>query len=157
MAQLVPRLPFSLDPLMAEAKRRMRRRRGLVAAVALVLAAGATGLGLELSSRGADSAGGRSSTSLRLLVNGPLYEGRGVFHLNCNPPGGNLPDPAAACALIAGQSTAITRPKFSSCLEPNEVTFVGRLNGKPVESTITTCWASQARLIRNLGVIPSGG
>lgn len=37
-----PRLPFSLDPLIAEAKRRMRRRRILVAAVALAaVAAGA--------------------------------------------------------------------------------------------------------------------
>jgi hypothetical protein len=43
-----PRLPFSLDPLIAEAKRRMRRRRLLVAAVVLLLAGGALGAALTL-------------------------------------------------------------------------------------------------------------
>jgi hypothetical protein len=36
-----PRMPFSLDPLMAEAKRRMRQRRLLVGLIAALLAAGA--------------------------------------------------------------------------------------------------------------------
>ncbi|HJU36796.1 MAG TPA: hypothetical protein VJ716_05190 [Gaiellaceae bacterium] len=36
----VPRLPFSLDPLIAEAKRRMRRRRLLIAAAIVAVAAG---------------------------------------------------------------------------------------------------------------------
>jgi hypothetical protein len=42
------RLPFSLDPLMKEAKRRMRKRRVLVAALAVALAAGVTGATLAL-------------------------------------------------------------------------------------------------------------
>jgi hypothetical protein len=42
MTSSAPRLPFSIDPLIAEANRRMRRRRLLVAAVVLVaIAAGA--------------------------------------------------------------------------------------------------------------------
>jgi hypothetical protein len=45
MTLRVARLPFSLDPLLAEAKRRMRRRRLLVAAV-LVLAAGGIAAGV---------------------------------------------------------------------------------------------------------------
>lgn len=36
----VPRLPISLDPLIAEAKRRMRRRRLLIAVAAVAIAAG---------------------------------------------------------------------------------------------------------------------
>src|SRR4029077_3430210 len=46
----MPRLPFSLDPLMAEAKRRMRRRRFL-AVIAIAVAVGiAVGLTLALRS-----------------------------------------------------------------------------------------------------------
>jgi len=40
MTSHVPRLPFSLDPLIAEAKRRMRRRRLLIAAAVVAIAAG---------------------------------------------------------------------------------------------------------------------
>lgn len=39
----VPGLPFSLDPLMAEAKRRMKRRRLLVGVLIVVLAGGGAG------------------------------------------------------------------------------------------------------------------
>ncbi len=52
MAPLLPRLPFSLAPLIAEAKRRMRRRRLLVAALLLALAGGAAGTALALRSPG---------------------------------------------------------------------------------------------------------
>jgi hypothetical protein len=39
----IPRLPFALDPLMAEAKRRARQRRFLIAVVLLALIGGAAG------------------------------------------------------------------------------------------------------------------
>jgi hypothetical protein len=41
MTVRVPRLPFSLDPLIAEAKRRARQRRALVAVAVLLVAGGA--------------------------------------------------------------------------------------------------------------------
>lgn len=44
----VPRLRFSLDPLIAEAKRRMRRRRALVVVLALALAGVVAGVALAL-------------------------------------------------------------------------------------------------------------
>jgi hypothetical protein len=44
----VPRLPFAFDPLIGEAKRRMRQRRLLLAALALALAAGSAGATLAL-------------------------------------------------------------------------------------------------------------
>jgi hypothetical protein len=44
----VPRLPVSLDPLIAEAKRRMRRRRVLVAVLAVALVGVAAGVALAL-------------------------------------------------------------------------------------------------------------
>lgn len=49
MTAYVPRLPFSLDPLMAEAKRRMRKRRVLILVSAVVIGGGAAGTTLALS------------------------------------------------------------------------------------------------------------
>lgn len=46
----VPRLPFSLDPLMAEARRRTRKRRMLVAALAALAAGGAAVAAAALTS-----------------------------------------------------------------------------------------------------------
>jgi hypothetical protein len=48
MTAHVPRLPFSLDPLMAEAKRRMRRRRLLGPVVIVMLVGGVAGATLAL-------------------------------------------------------------------------------------------------------------
>lgn len=68
----VPRLPFALDPLVAEARRRARRRRAFVC---LALAAAATGLTLGLRP-GHSSHGGASGSSTahvpsdRLIVPG---------------------------------------------------------------------------------------
>ncbi len=51
MTEHVSHRPFSLDALMAEAKRRMRRRRVLIAAVAVLLVGGgAAGAGVVLTS-----------------------------------------------------------------------------------------------------------
>ena len=49
MTVRVPHLPFSLDPLIAEAKRRMRRRRLLVGVLLLLLAGSAVAAGFALS------------------------------------------------------------------------------------------------------------
>jgi hypothetical protein len=48
MISQVPRLPFALDPLIAEAKRRARQRRVLVALVAIAVVAAFSALGFEL-------------------------------------------------------------------------------------------------------------
>ena len=49
MAAHADRMPFSLDPLMAEAKRRMRKRRVLVAILALLITGGAAGAAVALT------------------------------------------------------------------------------------------------------------
>ena len=63
MATHLPRLPFAVDPLMAEAKRRARQRRLLIALVAMVLLGGGaagtmvavhSGSGLTPASKGID-------------------------------------------------------------------------------------------------------
>lgn len=53
MSGYLARLPLTLDPLIAEAKRRMRRRRVLVASVAIMLAGSAAGVTLALRGPGA--------------------------------------------------------------------------------------------------------
>ena len=60
------RLPFSLDPLMKEAKRRMRRRRVLVAAVVLLLAGGAAGATLALRGSSPESSPGPTPAQARM-------------------------------------------------------------------------------------------
>jgi hypothetical protein len=59
-----PRLPFSLDPLMAEAKRRARQRRALIAFGVVLLAGPALGLTLAFRSPGNGSPGGAPSGGL---------------------------------------------------------------------------------------------
>ena len=50
MTTFAPRLPPSLDPLMAEAKRRMHKRRVLVAILAVLMCGGAAGAAVTLTS-----------------------------------------------------------------------------------------------------------
>ncbi len=53
MTAHAPRLSFSLDLLMAEAKRRMRKRRVLIVVLAVLIGAGAAGAGVALTSSSA--------------------------------------------------------------------------------------------------------
>ena len=102
-----------LDPLIAEAKRRAHQRRllAVVAAVALVLAAGAVAFGVEHWQLGLGSPSSTAPTHLTLRAEGGLV-GRShrLFHLSCSPPMGDVPQPAQACAAIAAQPTLITKP-----------------------------------------------
>jgi hypothetical protein len=71
MTQHVPRLPFSIDPLIAEAKRRARRRRWL-SLLALVVAATATAASLELrSASGSGLAAGGAKPVIHVVVEVP--------------------------------------------------------------------------------------
>jgi hypothetical protein len=69
MLARVPRLPFSLDPLIAEAKRRARQRRLLLALSVLLLAVLAAGLASAFRSPGGGSSNGgalaRANSSTR--------------------------------------------------------------------------------------------
>ena len=63
MTVQTPRFPFSLDPLVAEAKRRMRRRRLLVALLAVLVGGGAAGADVALNSSDAVQAAGACPTT----------------------------------------------------------------------------------------------
>lgn len=92
-------LPFSLDPLMAEAKRRMRRRRALLSAAGLVGVASAVALFLALGGGGSSNGQSRGAAGTRgaaspavgqlasLTVDRPAYFIHGFGGLR-KPPGG---------------------------------------------------------------------
>jgi len=64
----LPRRQFSLDALIAEAKRRARQRRYIVALSALLLIVLATGLTLGLRPSGGGPSGGFASTAASVRV-----------------------------------------------------------------------------------------
>jgi len=82
--------------------------------------------------------------------------GRAVFHLDCGPAGGDLPNPARACAAIAVSPQLITNPKPFTCRGgPNswwEVKISGLLDGAPIQRRLTTCWAPKMATLGHLGM-----
>lgn len=151
----LPRLPFSLDPLMAEAKRRARQRRLLVALVVSVVVAAGAVLGFELRGLGSVSPVPAKLTILEVGENG----GRALFHLRCDPAGGNVAEPAQACAAIAAQPSLVTHPKpfFDGGDNGAYFTITGSLNGKPVHFSGESDWTPQMALIDKLGLAGRDG
>src|SRR5437763_8075581 len=118
MTAHLPRLPLTLDPLIAEAKRRARQRRALVALIAVVVVAAGAVLTVELRSQGAVAPVPANLTVLVVSAGFPGHGtlpqgdgGRALFHLKCDPASGNVADPAKACAAIAAQPSLVTNPK----------------------------------------------
>jgi len=151
------RLPFSLDPLIAEAKRRAWQRRVLVALVVSAVVAGGVVLGFELRGLGSVAPVPANLTVLAVAEDsgalGPKG-GRALFHLRCDPAGGNVAQPAQACAAIAAQPSLVTNPKPFYDFGPNTVyfTITGRLNGRPVHYSGESSWTPQMALIHKLGL-----
>ena len=97
MTTHLPRLPFALDPLMAEAKRRARQRRFLIAVVVLALIGGAAGAaavfrspGGPMSSLPAALAGGSAQARGTELADFPRFGlsfryPAGWRRLDCSP------------------------------------------------------------------------
>jgi hypothetical protein len=154
MISQAPRLPFALDPLIAEAKRRARQRRVLVALVAIAVVAAFSALGFELQGLGSVA-----PVPAKLTVLAVTGEGRALFHLTCDPPGGNVAAPARACAAIAAQRSLVTDPKPFFDSGPNTVyfTITGHLDGKPVHFSGESSWTPQMELIDKLGLAGRDG
>lgn len=95
------------------------------------------------------------STSLTLVATNP-HLGRATFTLRCDPPGGDVPRPASACARLGGDPRVLLRPKPFTCWGGTfswwDVTVSGRYDGEPVSVRTSTCWTPQMRLIRVLGI-----
>jgi hypothetical protein len=119
----IRRRPFSFDPLIAEAKWRARRRQLLTALIAVVAVAAGAVLTVELGGQGSVAPVSVAPVPANLTVlvvsqgfpgHGTLPRGdggRALFHLKCDPAGGNVADPAKACAAIAAQPSLVTNPK----------------------------------------------
>jgi hypothetical protein len=102
--------------------------------------------------------GGRraaSGTELTLLALNATV-GRAVFHLECGPAGGDLPNPARACAALARHPQLVTGPKPFVCIGGTfswwEITISGRLDGAPVRRGLSTCWTPQMATLERLGI-----
>ena len=80
--------------------------------------------------------------------------GRALFHLRCDPAGGNVAQPAKACAAIAAQPSLVTHPKPFADLGSNGWYFKisGRLDAKSVHFSGEMDWTPQAELIDKLGL-----
>jgi hypothetical protein len=103
---------------MAEAKRRARLRRLLVALIAVVVVAAGAVLTVELQGRGSVVPVPANLTVLVVSEGFPGHGtlpqgdgGRALFRLRCDPASGNVADPAKACAAIAAQPSLVTNPK----------------------------------------------
>lgn len=133
---------------MAEAKRRARQRRALAAAIAITVLAGGTVLGIELRGLGSVTPVPAKLTVLAVGQQG----GRALFHLRCDPAGGDVAQPAKACAAIAAQPSLVTHPKPFFDAGPNTwyFTITGRLDGKPVHFSGESSWTPQFALIDKL-------
>lgn len=97
---------------------------------------------------GADDAadgGAPGATALEIAV-WPAGEGEGsavTATLTCDPAGGDLPDPAAACAALAGDGAAALAPVAGDaiCTElyggREEARITGTLDGAPVDAALS--------------------
>ena len=96
-------------------------------------------------------------TTLELVAVNPYLHGLGskvVFHLRCNPPGGDIAHPARACAALEQNPNALLHPKPANCsVTAFNFTISGRFEGRPVNVKTTSCWTSQMKLLDLLGIV----
>jgi hypothetical protein len=104
---------------------------------------------------GCGSGSANRATDLTFLAVNP-FVGRAVFHLTCAPPGGDLGNPARACAAVAAHPRLVTSPKPFTCMGGTfswwDVTITGRLRGRQVRTHTSTCWTPQMAMIGRLGI-----
>ncbi len=111
------------------------RRAAVLALVALALA----GCG------GADDAVDAAGPTALEITLWPAGEGQGVAitaTVACDPPAGDLPDPAAACAALAAEADALDPvPPDTACTllygGPEQARITGTLDGEPVEAVLS--------------------
>ena len=112
---------------------------------------------LALTSCASSSRSGQTALTI-LAVNQSV--GRAVFRLDCAPAGGDMPDPAKACAALASTPALITNPKPFTCAGGTfswwDIKITGRLHGRSVRTSTSTCWTPQMAMLGRLGLGPWG-
>ncbi len=106
---------------------------------------------------------GSGRTDLVITVD----DGRGstqTWHLTCDPPAGDLPDPPAACAALTkgGARYLPEVPKDVACTQiyggPEKARITGTWEGRPVDATLSRTDGCQiARWNGLAGLLPIGG
>lgn len=90
-------------------------------------------------------------TSLKLVATG--FGSKAVFHLRCDPAGGDISHPARACAALAKQPNALLNPKPFIChADYWHIAISGHFKGRSVNVKTDTCWTPQMELIGRLGI-----
>jgi hypothetical protein len=121
----------------------------LVLALFFLWAAAGCGSGMNLA-----------GTKLTLTAVNPNV-GQAVFHLDCGPAGGDVSDPAAACAALRRDPKLVTSPHPYTCIGGTtswfDVTISGRLAGKRLHRKFSTCWTPQMATLKKLGLADSLG
>jgi len=111
--------------------------RALVVALALAAALGAC------SSGSSGDTSGETSLTVRYWPSGQGGGGRETWTLRCEPAGGTLPRPAAACRRLAAAGAKILAPVAgdTACTQiyggPQEARVVGTLAGRRVSATFS--------------------
>src|SRR2546430_9911699 len=104
-------------------------------------------LALSTSIGQAGVRGDTSSTRLTILAL-DSWVGRAVFHLSCEPVGGDLPDATKACAALDQKPELITDPEPFTCRGgPRSwgLASVPRyLHAIAVNRACATCWTPQS-------------
>jgi hypothetical protein len=128
-----------------------RLRRRIVSVMSRLLAV----LLVAFSLVGCGSRSANPSTDLTLLALNP-YVGRAAFHVTCGPPGGDVDNPARACAALAAHPRLVTNPKPFTCMGGTfswwDVSITGRLHGRQLRTHTSTCWTPQMAMIGRLGI-----
>ena len=120
----------------------MKWTRILATFIGVVLLVAATGYGGHAAKK----------TALRVVADNGLGN-KAVFHLRCDPPGGNFAHPAHACAALEENPDALLSPEPSSCSAGTwTIAIGGRFEGRTVNVKTTMCWTSQMELINLLGI-----
>ena len=113
---------------------------------------------LVVSAAGCGNDMNLAGTKLTLTAVNPNV-GQAVFHLDCSPSGGDVPDPSAACTALRRDPRLVTAPQPFACFGgPTswfDVTIAGRLAGKPVQQRFSTCWTPQMPTLKKLGLAGS--
>jgi hypothetical protein len=115
------------------------RRAAAASFLCLVTGCG-TGAGGDVTTDPApDGGGGGADTSLTVVVTTGAGNGRQTYTLVCDPPGGDHPDPVAACrALNRLKDPFAPVPSGTMCTEvyggPQTATVTGTFHGEPVSA-----------------------
>jgi Subtilisin inhibitor-like len=112
------------------------------------------------STPGAGSSGGAELTVIYSDGSNPPV----TWHLICDPPGGNHPDPATACQVLErnGDRALPPVPKNKLCTQvyagPEKATITGTWKGKPVNSQLSrNNGCETARWSQLVGLLPKPG